>query len=151
MISIKVDLKKYSPEAVRYAAYAVSGQAFVLVRGGGKDALAVDLNARNGQPPAGLKARFLAELADEKLREAVAANNRELREFLVLKALSPVKKQETPADPGLTAAQEKELEALIAQVENEIKKDALNGRQADPLGITRTWEDTYGGDKNSGK
>ncbi|MCX5792095.1 MAG: hypothetical protein NTY45_07755 [Elusimicrobia bacterium] len=149
-IILKVDLKKYSADAVRYAAYAVSGAAFVMVRGAGKTGMAVELSARDGKPPAGLRARFLSELADEKLREAVAGNNRELREFLVMKALSPVKKPEAAADPGLTAEQEKELEELIAQVEGEIKKDALNGRQEDPLGITRTWEDTYGG-KTSAK
>jgi len=45
----------------------------------------------------------------------------------------------------------KELEDLIAQVESEIKKDARSGRQEDPLGITKTWEDKYAGKKTRKK
>jgi His-Xaa-Ser system protein HxsD len=151
ILSVKVDLKTYSLDAVRYAAYTVSDTAFVMVREAGKSRVAVDLTAKTGKPLPGLKARFLTELADEKLREAVSDNNRELREFLVIEALAPAKKPASSADSGLTAEQEKELEELIAQVENEIKKDALNDRKKDPLEITKTWEDKYGGGKKRKK
>lgn len=150
-LCVKVNLKKYSLEAVRYAAYAVSDKAFVMVKGVTGSSVSVGLTPKCGKPAAGLKAGFLAELEDEKLREAVSDNNRELREFLVLKALTPEKKQEQAADSGLTAEQEKELEDLIAQVEGEIKREARGGKQEDPLGITKTWEDKYGGKKNRKK
>lgn len=140
----RVDLKKYSLDAARYAAYAVSGEAFVLIRAAGKDALEVELSPKAGA--SGLKARFLAELEDEALREKVSDANRELREFIVLKALSAPPPPPPAADSGLTPEQEKELADLISQVEKEIKEDA-RGAAADPLGLTRTWEDKYGAKK----
>lgn len=149
--SVNVNLKKYSLEAVRYAAYAVSDEAFVMVRGGRGGRAAVDLTPRGGRPGPGLKARFLSELDDEKLREAVSGDNRELREFLVRKALSPETEPAAAADSGLTPEQEKELSDLIAQVEDEIKKEERNGRREDPLGITKTWEEKYGGKTNGKK
>ena len=149
--SVKISLKKYTLDAVRYAAYALSGEAFVMVKAAGPAGAEVLLTPKNGCSGAGLKARFSAELADERLRESVADGNRELREFLVLKALSPQKKADPAPDSGLTPAQEKELEDLISQVEKEIKLDAGRETGADPLGITRTWEDKYGGKKHRKK
>lgn len=145
-VSVEVSLKAYSLDAVRYAAYAVSGPVFVFLKMAGKNAVRAELTSKTIPPaPASLlKKMFLSELADEKLREAVSGNNRDLREFLILKALSPAEKPAGPPDPGLTAEQEKELEDLIAQVEKEIKLDSRSGKSKDPLGITRTWEDKYG-------
>lgn len=140
----RVDLKKYSLDAARYAAYAVSGEAFVFIRAAGKGVLEVDLAPKAGA--AGLKGRFLAELEDEALREKVSDANRELREFIVLKALSAPPPPPPAADSGLTPEQEKELADLISQVEKEIKEDS-RGAAADPLGLTRTWEDKYGAKK----
>ncbi|MHB0996261.1 MAG: hypothetical protein ACYC2I_07830 [Elusimicrobiales bacterium] len=142
----RVDLKKYSLDAARYAAYAVSGEAFVFVRAAGKSALEVELRSKSGGAAVGLKSRFFAELEDEALREKVSDANRELREFIVLKALSAPPPPPPAADSGLTPEQEKELADLISQVEKEIKEDA-RGQAADPLGLTRTWEDKYGAKK----
>lgn len=141
----RVDLKKYSLDAARYAAYAVSGEAFVFIRTAGKGALEVELAPRAGAA-AGLKNRFFAELEDEALREKVSDANRELREFIVLKALSAPPPPPPAADSGLTPEQEKELADLISQVEKEIKEDS-RGAAADPLGLTSTWEDKYGAKK----
>jgi len=149
IVNVRVDLKKYSLDAARYAAYALSGEAFVLVSQAGRDAVSVALSPKGGGSAAPLKARFLRELDDERLREKVSAGNKELREFLTLKALSappPV----PAADSGLTPEQEKELADLISQVENEIKEDA-RGAAADPLGLTSTWEDKYGAKKHRKK
>jgi len=145
-VSVKVDLKKYSLDAARYAAYAVSGEAFVFIGTAGKGSVAVALTPKSGAPGPRLKARFIAELEDEALREAVSDNNRELREFLTLKALSPEKRAAAVPDSGLTPEQEKELADLISQVEKEIKED-VRGAAADPLGVTSTWEDKYGAKK----
>lgn len=141
-----VKLSDFSLDAVRYAAYAVSGPVFVFLKMAGKNTVTVELASKKNPPApeAVLKSGFLAELADEKLREAVAGGNRELREFLILKALSGPEKPAEAQDPGLTAEQEKELEDLIAQVEKEIKQDSRTGKSTDPLDITRTWEDKYG-------
>lgn len=150
-VSVAVSLRDYDLDTIRYAAYASSGAAHVFIRLDKPGSVVAEF------PPAGtvtgkaIAASFRAELADEKLREAVSDNNRELREFLVMKALTPEKKQAASPDSCLTAEQEKELEDLIAQVESEIKKDARSGRQEDPLGITKTWEDKYAGKKTRKK
>lgn len=151
-VSVRVSLKKYDLDAVRYAAHAVSGAAYVFISPAGRGTVAVKFTfkprAAGGGPADAaklLQSRFREELADEKLRAAIADANRGLREFMILKALSY---EEPPApggeDSGLTPEQEKELDALIAQVESEIKKESSGTAAADPLGITRTWEERYG-------
>lgn len=145
-ISIRVSLKDRNLDAVRYAAYAVSDAAYVFVRSAGKGAVTVEFTPKNGSPAKDLSRRFQEELADEKIRAAIFDSNRDLREFMILKALAY---EETPAaaksdDSGLTPEQESELDALIAQVESEIKKESTGGKTKDPLGITRTWEEKYG-------
>jgi len=143
-ISIEVSLKKYSLEAVRYAAHSLGGEAFAYIKPLPGLRAAVELTPRPGRGPgAALARRFRAELEDEKLRERVASENRELREFMLLKALNYRPKPPEKDDSGLTPQQEKELNDLIAQIETEIKAEASGGASSDPLGITSTWEDKY--------
>ena len=157
--AITVSLKEYSLDTVRYAAYAVSDAAYVFIKPAGRGAT-VELTPKCLSQVTGRKSqakniartakdlvkRFQEELKDEKLRAAIFEANRDLREFMILKALAY---EEPPAgarqeDTGLTPEQEKELDALIAQVESEIKKESSGKRSKDPLGITRTWEEKYG-------
>ncbi|MCM2267053.1 MAG: hypothetical protein NDI60_04680 [Elusimicrobiales bacterium] len=149
---VSVSLKKYPIETVRYAAHAVSCAARVFIRTAGRDTAVAEFEPTGRLPGAKIAAAFRAELADEALRASVYAANRELRDFMILKALSaqaaPPPRQD---DSGLTPEQEKELDALIAQVESEIKQEAASGAASDPLGITRTWEDKYGAKKSRKK
>ena len=151
-ISVKVSLKDHTLDTIRYAAYAVSDASYVFIKpvGGG---ITVEFTPKNGSQAASHKSqaknpskRFKEELKDEKLRASISDANRDLREFMILKALAH---EETPAgsrqeDSGLTPEQEKELDALIAQVEDEIKRESAGNKAKDPLGITRTWEEKYG-------
>jgi hypothetical protein len=152
-ISVRVSLKAYDLDAVRYAAHASSGAAHVFIRLDGPGAVVAEFTPKGRTAGKAVAAAFRAELAEEKLRVAIYAANRELRDFMILKALS---KEDTPPpapqdDSGLTPEQEKELDALIAQVESEIKQEAAAGTAGDPLGITRTWEDKYGAKKSRKK
>ncbi|MBU2573127.1 MAG: hypothetical protein KKH28_03505 [Elusimicrobia bacterium] len=163
---VKVGLKDYDLDTVRYAAYAVSDAAYVFITPAGKGAVAVEFTPKH-QPVTGhqspvtghrspvtshrsqagnLARRFREELKDEKIRAAVFDANRDLREFMILKALSYGTAGAPPEqeDSGLTPEQEKELDALIAQVESEIKRESAGSGTKDPLGITRTWEEKYG-------
>ena len=150
---VSVSLKKYSLEAVRYAAHAASSAARVFIRTSGRDAAVVEFEPTGKLPGAKMAAAFKAELEDEALRASVYEANRELRDFMILKALSASEAAQKPRqdDSGLTPEQEKELDALIAQVESEIKQEAAAGASADPLGITKTWEDKYGAKKSRKK
>ncbi|MBI4352228.1 MAG: hypothetical protein HY550_12400 [Elusimicrobia bacterium] len=143
-IAIRVSLKKYSLESVRYAAHSLGGLAYALIKPLPGGRVLVDLSPRPGSgAAAGLAERFRRELEDEKLRERVSSANRELREFLLLKALNYRPKPPEKDDSGLTPQQEKELNDLIAQIEGEIKAETAKGASADPLGITSTWEEKY--------
>lgn len=137
-ITVRVSLKDYTAEAVRYAAHSLGGAAYALLKplpGG----VLVELAPKKGDG-AGLAARLRAELEDERLRERVAAENRELREFMLLKALTWRPRPQQQEDSGLTPQQEKELNDLISQIEGEIKAEGA-APGADPLGITSTWEE----------
>lgn len=150
-ISIQVSLKEHSLDSVRYAAHSLGGVAYVLLKPLPGARVAVELSLKPGARPAAPLAKLLrAELQDERLRERVAAENRELREFMLLKALNYRPKPPEKDDSGLTPQQEKELNDLIAQIEGEIKAEAAGAPSADPLGITSTWEDKYEA-KKSGK
>ena len=154
-ISIRIGLKEQDLDVVRYAAHAVSDAAYVFIKPAGKRAVTLEMTRKSAARDAvrgaretggDLVKRFKAELKDEKMRAAIADANRDLREFMILKALAY---EETPAaaaqeDSGLTPEQENELDALIAQVESEIKKESAGKKVKDPLGITRTWEEKYG-------
>lgn len=147
-ISIQVSLKKYTLDAVRYAAHSLGGSAYALLKPLPGGRVLVELSPKKGAA-AGLAGLFRAALEDEKLRERIAAENRELREFMLLKALNYRPRPPEKDDSGLTPQQEKELNDLIAQIEGEIKAEA-KGAAADPLGITSTWEDKYD-NKNGAK
>ena len=143
-LSVKVNAKDYDLDAVRYAAYAVSDAAYVFIKPG-VGGVTVEFVPKNAAAKS-ISVRFKGELKDEKLRASIFDANRDLREFMILKALVY---EEIPAgvrqeDSGLTPEQEKELDALIAQVEGEIKKESAGNKTKDPLGITRTWEEKYG-------
>ncbi|MCX5785584.1 MAG: hypothetical protein NTX59_07835 [Elusimicrobia bacterium] len=142
-VKILVDTKKHSVESVRYAGYSLSGEAYVLLKPSGRAETTVELAPKNGAraDSGGLKKRFLSGLEEENNREAVFKFNLELREFMLLKALSYEEKAPEPKDSGLSPDQEKELDALIAQVENELKEESKKASSRDPLGITRIWEE----------
>lgn len=140
---VTVKFNKYPIEVVRYAAYAVSGSAYVHITAAPGGAV-VRLDPKPGRGlAAGAERLFRAELEDELLRARVAAGNRELREFLLLKAMNYRPPAPQPEDSGLTPQQEKELNDLISQIESEIKAETSKGAASDPLGITSTWEDKY--------
>ncbi|MBI5745084.1 MAG: hypothetical protein HY952_11115 [Elusimicrobia bacterium] len=144
---VAVNLKKYSLETVRYAAHAASAAARVFIKLKGPATAVVEFSPTGKLPGPKIAAAFRAELDDETLRAKIWAANSELRDFMILKALSTEPARAQQDDSGLTPEQEKELDDLIAQVESEIKQEAAAGASADPLGITKTWEDKYGAKK----
>ena len=150
--SVVVSLKNHTLDSIRYAAHSLGGLAYAFIKPlpGGK--VLVELAPKPGlttAKAAALKRLFRGELEDEKLRERVSSENRELREFLLLKAMNYQPKPPEKDDSGLTPQQEKELNDLIAQIEGEIKAETAKGASADPLGITSTWEEKY--DPKSGR
>jgi len=104
-ISVSVSLKKYKADTIRYAAYSVSGLAYVLLAPGKKGKIEVTFEpkpAASAGESAGLKKRFESELDDEKMRSEIADSNRGIMEFIVLKALCPTATPSPVEDSGLT-------------------------------------------------
>jgi len=148
-VFVTVSLKKHTLESVRYAAHSLGGSAYALLKPLPGDKARVGLTPKTGRGAA-LPGLFRAALEDERLRERVAAENRDLREFMLLKALTWRPRPPEKDDSGLTPQQEKELNDLIAQIEGEIKGEAGAAASADPLGITSTWEEKHD-NKKAGK
>jgi len=138
ILKISADLKKYPLGIVRYASYALSGNLFVFIR---------KISPKKGKMDAKMvSADFKKNLEDETLRDFIWEANKKLREFLILKAITAQERAPEPEKAeGLTPEQEKELEKLIAEVEEEIKKESSGaGGGGDPLKIKQTWEEKYG-------
>lgn len=145
---VRVSTKDYPLGVIKYAAFALTGEAYVLLESA-KNAVSVEIAPKAPQSGAlkRLAARFKEELALEKIRSEIEANNRGLREHVIRMALSgesapaPVE-----AEVALTDEQQKELDRLIAEVEDEIKKES-GVSAGDPLGVTKTWEEAHGHDR----
>jgi hypothetical protein len=141
-ISFVVKLAEHPLDNIRYAAYALSGGARVSLALKGRESVEVVFSPLPGCKLSAsvLKKDFRRELEDEALRARVFALNAGLREHLVLRAMSAApEKPAPPPEPGLTPEQERELEALIASVEKEIKQESSSGGK-----LAATWEERYG-------
>ncbi|MEA3307353.1 MAG: hypothetical protein U9Q34_06175 [Elusimicrobiota bacterium] len=146
-ISLKCNAQKYSLNDIRYAAYSVSDEAYVSLKKLNLKTIEVFFKKKGGDALQKTLKRFREELEDEKIRAEIFKNNSELRAHLVLRALNYEEKPEPQTDDvGLTPEQEKELDDLISQVEEEIKKESSGNKKSDPLEINKTWEE-----KNAGK
>jgi len=150
ILKTKVSLKDYPLEVIRYAAYTFSGDFYIQLFSSSKEAIEIYFE------PKGKKADFKKtlslfkqELKDELLRSRIFEANYGLREYLLMKSIAYQEKMGGPEDldlKGLTPEQEKELEELIGQVEDEIKKELKKSgeTEVDPLKIKKTWEEKYG-------
>lgn len=142
--SVKVSVRKYSPGNIRYSAYSVTDAAHVFLSFAG-DKVAVEMTPKKGFKAAEIKKRFLQELEDEKLRERLFEENRELREFLILKAMNEPRAEEKTGEDGLTPEQRKELDEMIRQVEEELESEEKSEKK-DSRGIMKTWEEKHAGE-----
>ena len=152
--TVRLSLKKYSLNAVRYAAYSLTDRAFVTLQPVASGAVEVCLSPKPSAcaSTSQLKLCLAAELEDEALREKIKKANSGLEEFIISRAFAPKPQVSAEAVPALTADQEKELDALIAEVETELKSE-MDGRKkdADPLDITSTWEEKNAKKRNRRK
>lgn len=150
-ISFEVDARRDGPEPVLGAAYLLMDRAYALVSGDKAKVLTVTLRpkgARGADDLAALKRDFEAELAAQRLRWAVARNNRTVREYVVENALALAKEFSERAAPGaaapaaeqLTADQRSEIERLIAEVETEISAMNAQAKGPDPKASALSWE-----------
>jgi hypothetical protein len=150
-LTVTVASKECSAEDVRFAAYLYMDRADPLiepVKGG----LCVRLRYREPVAAARLRKEgesFVEELRQQRFQGELLERNASLHEYVVRQALSGTE-QAAPsgggAEPELSEDEEKELDRLIAEVEELVEKEAKgkSKRAEDPLGIRATWEEAHG-------
>lgn len=141
---ITVLLSNHTAGAIRYSAYTQTADFWVYIAPSETcdNALDVFFSSKNGGSAEIAGQKFLAELEDEKIREKNRRQNIATSEMLIREAMNKFRlsfvREEQPA---LSAAQEQELDALIAEVEKELQEEMNSSRTEDPQHITRTWEE----------
>lgn len=148
-----VQKKLYPLEVVQGAAYLLTDRAVAYVEDK-RGAWELTLRAKAKASAAELEALagdFLNELLNQVLRQRLLAANRSVMEHVIARAV--VSARRDPADPAqppaaaedqLSAEQRSEIDRLIAEAEAEIAARAKNRAAADPLGISKTWEERHG-------
>jgi His-Xaa-Ser system protein HxsD len=149
-VTVAVDSRRDGPEPVLGAAYLMMDRAYALIEGGKSGSLRVTLRPKGSRRAADLSAlrrAFADELGAQRLRWAVARNNRPVREYVAENALALAAEFSAraaaaaePAADQLTADQRSEIERLIAEVETEIAEMNVKKELPDPKGAALSWE-----------
>lgn len=130
------------------AAYLLMDRAYARLDGT-RERPRVILAPKGAATPAALKSLredFLAELAAQRLRWAVARNNRPVREFVAENALTlaqEFERRSAPPEPAaeqLSDAQRAEIARLIAEVETEIKEMNASAKSEERPRASLSWE-----------
>lgn len=147
-VAVKVGL--YGLEAVYLASYALLDRAYIRLEGDPKGTITVRIKPKKDLSPktlAALAGEFSNELIHQALRTKVSTANRQIREHIILKALTSAQGPAPDADssghaepaagekPLLDEELEKEVDKLLAEVEK------AGGE--DPLNIAAPWEETH--------
>ena len=153
----ELDARRDGPEPILGAAYLLMDRAYALVSGDKSKTLTVTLRpkgARGAADLAALKRAFENELAAQRLRWAVARNNKPVREYVAENALALAQefaaRAAAPAEPAaeqLTTEQRSEIERLIAEVETEIAQMNAKKDPAAPKDAALSWEAAQQADK----
>ena len=149
--TFELDARPDGPEPILGAAYLLMDRAYAFVSGDKAKTLSVTLRpkgARGAAELSALKRAFEEELSAQKLRWAVARNNRPVREYVAENALAlaqefAARAAAAPAEPAaeqLTSEQRSEIERLIAEVEAEITQMNVKKELPDPKGAALSWE-----------
>ena len=153
-LTIKVNVKKEGLAPALGAAFLLTDRAFVSLSGDRERSLTVVLRPKVPAGAKGLKAladSYARELATQKVRWAIAENNRPVREYIAEQAVLVAQGRRpaaapaaSPASDDLTDAQRLEIEKLIAEVESEIKTLGEKKAASDPKKIAASWEEKEG-------
>lgn len=159
-ITIDVPTSIYPLEAVQAAAYVFTGRAYVRIEDSGERTVRVRLTVKgsSGRDDAEkLDGEFRNELLHHTLRHRVSAANQKIREYVVTRALlssQPAEERrnavdaqagpqaETAPDPKADEALLKEIQKLLAEVDQNPEKE-------DPLDISVPWEEKRAAEKNT--
>jgi len=127
-------------EIIKYVAYTFTNGFYVFIDIK-NNKYSINLVPKNGNiiiNKIKLEKEFLLRLKEEKKRYEIYKANKGLRDFLIKKAILGEDKQENN-ERVLTPEEEKELESIIKEVENELKLY----KKKDFTNISKTWEETH--------
>lgn len=140
-IILKINPKIYPLEVVEGAAYTFVDRAYVDIGGNPKKQILVTLTAKENSDRKEFEriaGDFKNELLNYALRRDIAQNNREIREYIISRALFSAV---TSAEEEFEIIQRKTKEA---DKKGRAAKIAKGDFVDDPLGIAIPWEEKYG-------
>lgn len=141
-ISFIYDEKKYPLEVIRYVFYTLSDRFWIFINKS-KNKINVSIEPMHNTKfdISKIKKEIEDEFKNEMIRQKIWNENKELREYLIQKAITYTPPSPNSSDNDLTPEEEKELEKLIKEVEEEISKELKKEKKND---IKKTWEEKYG-------
>ncbi|PCI31635.1 MAG: hypothetical protein COB53_12960 [Elusimicrobia bacterium] len=146
-VVISIEKDRWGIDAVRMAAHVLADRAYAQIFDEDGE-LSVTLHSKlkaDRSALEGLGALFDREVQNQALRLKLVGSNRETMEYIVSRGLVPANKAAGPegAEPEteLSDEQKSEIDRLIAEAETEIAELKKDKSGADPLGITKTWEE----------
>jgi len=148
-VALSVQKKLYSVELLQGAAYVLTDRCVAYVEAKGT-AHEVTLKSTRGRSRPELEAlgdAFVNELLNQALRQKLVSANRAIMEHVITRALVSATAEpegQDAAAEALSAEQQAEIDKLIAEAEAEIATLSKRKGGADPLGITKTWEEVHG-------
>lgn len=141
-IILKYPFKRYPVEVIRYAAYTLTPDFWILISRS-NSSIEIRLTPKKAQKlnEKNIKKRFEEEIKDELIRQNLMNINQEFRFNIIKKAITYTPPSEDDISDALTPEEQKELEKLIKEAEEEIKKELMKEKEND---IRKTWEEKYG-------
>jgi len=136
------DEKKYPLEVIRYVFYTLSDRFWVIInKTENKIKVSLEPITENSSDIKNIKKEIEEEFRHELIRQKIWNDNKDLREYLIQKAITYTPPAPKSSEDGLTPEEEKELEKLIKEVEEELSKEMNKEKKND---IKKTWEEKYG-------
>ncbi|MBP7795723.1 MAG: hypothetical protein KA059_02975 [Elusimicrobiales bacterium] len=134
------NIKDYSLDLIKETSYLFSDILWVLIeKNDNKVKVSLELfNKRLNIND--IRKIFMKRLDEEKIKNEIFEENIKFREYLIKQAMT-YQPEKNDTD-GLTQEEERELEKLIKEVEDELKKESGGSNDSE---IKKTWEEKYGG------
>ncbi len=129
----------YPLKVIRYVSYTLTDKFWVFIKKN-KGNIDIYLESIDGKPIDKKKIKKIIDgrIKEELIRENIFQRTKELREYLIHKALTYTPPSSiSEIEEGLTKEEEEELERLIKEIEEEIKKESKDE-------IKKTWEERHG-------
>lgn len=142
-----VDLKVYPVQAIYAASYTFVEKAYVKIVAVNDDKVTVCLTTKDAEPKI-LEGEFYNELLHHSLRLAISERNKDIRERIVVKALSSAVSNLNPSEKVKTSKKERIAQANLDKQIKQLLKQAEKGTyKQDQYNIAEPWEEKKGNSK----